>query len=268
VSEGSLPDSETITANMPASDYRHMLDAMARFYNSQIIVHVGYLLTTAALYLGSLAVLERVLDDFLGAGPVAVCSLIALGFLLGFALVQVKLPYPPFIPYLLGRTQLYQCLSEVVWDHMGITGADTQHFQRLKERVFRETPTRNPVGLQEAIINAFEARLYVSLCRQEQKVTKDATPKMTHNWRSAFYLEKQDVLACNEAQENYAWHRILKYYDLPTLLMLAHKTRLESFQKAYDDWSREKKKDPGTKDVPNAQKWELFHPFLESMNIL
>jgi hypothetical protein len=154
-------------------DYLRMLDALGRFYNSQVTQHVGYLITSVLGYVAlfSLAIQSKWIQlpyEYLGfpldlLGWYAVLLFVVLGF------ICVIMPYPPFPLYFLSRVQYYIALSEVVWDHMGMTNSDLAHRDELKVRVFqRMTQPKYPGthGLIQAVMSLFEAQLYLS-CRPE-----------------------------------------------------------------------------------------------------
>ncbi len=174
--------SEAWGAKRHEQECYRQLDSLARYYNSQITTHVGYLLTSSAFVSGSaLASLSLILARSLPSDPVwgtieIVCRaalvdglIVIVGwFFLGFfPLLGRFLPIVPVsFKYLWGRTQLYEFISQIVWEHMELTIArplekvSQDYASKLRNRMRREGP-------YSAIISLFEARLFVSKCREE-----------------------------------------------------------------------------------------------------
>jgi hypothetical protein len=147
--------------------YLRVLDSLARFYNSEKTVHAGYLITSFIAVMAFLsAALSIIMSPTLGNIPlwwrmVAMFFVIATTLLLYFCLNK---PWPILFRYLLGRMQLYFCLSNIVWEHMGLnTSGD--YADRLRGR----TADPNLNGIEDSVGTYFAARLYISICNQEWK---------------------------------------------------------------------------------------------------
>lgn len=159
---------------MDNDGYLTLLDSLARYYNSQITAHVGYLISVFALAFGGLiavgtSLVLRTESDALTLGPLSIgdtymrvgVPVILLGLL--FLWILGGLPYS--LKYLVGRTQYYIGLSQIVFEHMGL---ETRHgdpiVQTLRERALKDNH-----GIDHAIVSLFEGRLFVSRCKARGK---------------------------------------------------------------------------------------------------
>jgi hypothetical protein len=148
---------------MSSDEYLAKLDSLARFYNSQMIAHVGYLLTTFVLYVSAFSV---ALGNY-GDPPLRI-GLFFLGFAVYNSLafleafwsrLRVMSLFTPLYHY--ARMRYYFVLAEAVWLHMGLKLPKSNPTYRLL-RV-----RANKLGIENAVVSWFEARLYVSLCRSK-----------------------------------------------------------------------------------------------------
>jgi hypothetical protein len=182
------------------SEYRKLLDGLARFYNSQVTAHVGYVLTSIVGYFALFSVASANkwfewistsiikmnisgyvksigLSVFVSAirffgldACVSFCLFVGLGLVYVFCLPSPLSRISP--KYLFARLQYYMVLSEVVWNHLGLTeqtGTEMRLYMQLRDRAFRlrerEPNKTYSLGIHTAVVTFFEARLYVS-CRR------------------------------------------------------------------------------------------------------
>jgi hypothetical protein len=145
---------------MPRDEYLTKLDSLARFYNSQMIAHVGYLLTTLVFFVSVFSVLGDWMPS-LWRLPLFFVLLIA--FLLypfpaqSWGTLRYLSYLTPVFHY--ARMRYYMVLTEAVWLHMGLKTPDSDpDYRLLRARA-------NKLGVESAVITWFEARLYVSLSR-------------------------------------------------------------------------------------------------------
>jgi hypothetical protein len=247
-------------------EYLRLLDSVARYYNSQIIVHAGYLLTSVALIFAVFAIIRDSLQNavqdslmwifkFVPPYVPFLITLLLFTILLTFFVVA-PFQYPVCFKYFLGRTQLYICLSDVVWEHMGITGANKEYFNQMKDRVRRVKPSGDPIGIRLATLTAFEARLYISEC-----VRRENEP--LPNWREGFYLLNWEWI-CMEKQKYYTGQKIRLFkwlgYDKSALLFLAYSGSLKSYVQNYHKWVKDGQKNEP--DMTEVTKGRLFEPFM------
>lgn len=168
------------------------LDSVGGLYNSQITVHVGYAITvTAVVVTGLLALfsfIEQIIRDWALACIRSDATFLAI-VLETIATVPFFIslfvayffgywPWPRFVSftYLFGRIRYYMALSQLVWEHMGISvgTGDVSVFYTLKERAVG----KEGKGIDEAIISLFEARLSVSLWhRRHPGLTLSGDPR-------------------------------------------------------------------------------------------
>lgn len=251
-------------------EYLRLLDSLARYYNSQITVHAGYLLTSIALIFTVFAIIKDSLQDAVQVGLLWVfkaipsyasflVTLLLFAILLTFFLV-VPFPYPVCFKYFLGRTQLYICLSEVVWEHMGITGVTSVYLKEMRERVFRQKPDGTPIGIRLATLTAFEARLYISECIRSNMTLRS-------NWRDGFYLLNSETI-CKETGPKYTGQKIQLFkwlgYDKSALLFLAYSGSLKSYVQHYHKWVKDGQKKE--RDMAEITKGRLFEPLMRFPN--
>lgn len=171
------------------SEYRRMLDSLARFYNSQITAHAGYMLATGlglvTILLQSdrwISLIETTFGEYGHVDAARLELLGALWFLTGAMLLLVIVS--PFLGrisrimlispiYHYGRLQYYIALTEIVWLHMGLVEqhVDRKLFQLLKDRAlcssWRHENMDRSLGMVQAVKTLFEARLYISLRRMK-----------------------------------------------------------------------------------------------------
>jgi hypothetical protein len=154
--------------------YLDMLDSLARFYNSEITAHVGYVISfTGAVLAIFLTLLPSVIvnsDKWNAyALPLSiplgtlVVVLVILGVLLYFL---APIPYVSF-RYLYARLQFYGELSQITWQHMGLSDPipPGDYVTVLRERA-------KAVGVNRAIEKLFAARLFVSRCKSKEGIRK------------------------------------------------------------------------------------------------
>jgi hypothetical protein len=134
-------------------EYIRLLDSLARFYNSEVTVHVGYLLTLAVVFFTLLTLVSQRLTQGLPLWEFIEYVILAFSGL-------CVLMYPVF-RYAVARYFYYSALSEIVWQHMGLQGHETKWLDALKTRATR-SGTRE--GIHQSIMTMFEARLYISQC--------------------------------------------------------------------------------------------------------
>lgn len=166
-------------------EYFERLDSWARFYNSQLTAHVGYLVSVFAFVgaasLGfSTSVLLRndkyesilgviqVQDALVRYGIPVI--LVALFF---FWLLSTR---KFCFRYLLGGVQYYVVMSYIVFEHMGLTDNDGRRTALLRDRAVRMPSgilRGRPGGIQRALLSLFEARLFVSKCREQRDEAED-----------------------------------------------------------------------------------------------
>jgi hypothetical protein len=169
--------------------YLSLLDSLARFYNSQITAHIGY---TATVTVGVFAVvltllseiiqLRHQLSNLLHNWIPSVTSFWVVVFLVALDLVILGLyllaPLRPIsVKYLLGRTQYYIALSQIVFEHMGLKSKFTR---REDDPFLKALDTRAqdaPNGIEDAIIRLFEARLFISRCHRKNKRSEGEDPE-------------------------------------------------------------------------------------------
>jgi hypothetical protein len=226
------------------------LDNLARSYNQQSTVHAGYLLTAlislVALY-NPLNDIVKLVVSLLLSSLQPYTSLISIVIILGLC---VFFTYGlPLFKYLLGRIQLYTCLSEIVWDHMGNSG-NQEYFQKLKRRT-RMFGGEKMYGIQDAILSYFEASLYVSRCR-EKNGTKDGEPIDTgNNWKVLWHVNEFDI----ESQTFFAGRGVFRLFKMTDLLQTAYSFKIRGYKKG----SKEQQMIAGLLDCPPAQKLTDSH---------
>lgn len=253
-------------------EYLRMLDSLARYYNSQITVHAGYLLTSIVVIFGAFALVK----DVLVAGIKWALSLTLGGLVSGvdpslFVTVGifpillilyfvVPLAYPVCFQYFLGRTQFYICLSETAWEHMGITSSDPDYFKEMRMRAIGDSQTgKLGIGIRQSIHSTFEARLYISECRRTQQKPKDEKPHVDEAWKEAFYLGESNHM-CQESNLCYFGQKILGY-NKTKLLLRAYNGTLKNYVQQYHKWIEEKSEKD--KEPIEVQRGRLFAHFVD-----
>jgi hypothetical protein len=209
--------------------YARGLDSLARFYNSQITVHVGYLLTSFAVMVavfplvrGGFEWVIRLIFIWGGLWPGSRDLTSFLSTLLGVAplalYMGIKTSYPICFSYFLGRTQYYECLSQAVWDHMGVNTSSTDFVNQLLGRVGRPDSD----GINHSVMTYFEYILYTTLCKkqkeEEKKVPRERAKELYH------------MTGIDLGSGGYD-RSVLKLWKLPNLLLLAYKRTLSEYEK-------------------------------------
>jgi ribosomal protein L40E len=169
--------------------YLSLLDSLARFYNSQITAHVGY---SATVTVGILAVvltlssgviqLRHQLSNLLRNWIPCLTSFWIVVFLVTVDLVFLGLYFlaplrPVSLKYLVGRTQYYIALSQLVFEHMGLESKFRDRKNDPLLKVLRTRAQNAPDGIGGAVIRLFEARLFVSRCHRKNKQFEGGDPK-------------------------------------------------------------------------------------------
>jgi hypothetical protein len=151
--------------------YLTRLDSLASSYNAEVLAHIGYELTLFSVAAGSLlATANPLWAPFVGAlidlwtRPNVPFAWWTVAFALLWVFLAIlavmwffgcfHIPYS--FKYLLGRSQYYLAMSEIIWAHMGVAVTPAL-YASLRERV-----TRLGGGQRHAIQKLFEAQLYLS----------------------------------------------------------------------------------------------------------
>jgi hypothetical protein len=226
------------------ADYLRLLDALGRFYNSEMTQHVGYLITSAVTYLAlfALAIQAGSIDLLLGLLPSAIRSvmvdvIVSLLIFLIPSVIYFALPIPPFPLYMLSRVQYYGELSGAVWDHMGLTNSDPKYREELKNRMFQRVIESMSGGTIQAVMSLFEARLYLT-CRPGNV--------HTDKWKQVFVIS--DELAKTLTPDT---KRIVRVLKIGFLLRIAYGSQIRRYRNAF-----RRGKDKNNEDY---RKGELFN---------
>ncbi len=246
------------------SEYLRALDSLARYFNSQHTVHVGYLLTAFGLLVGSaIAILPeevRAIFWMQSNWGMVMASCIAIVMLLAFPVLPLVLYlYVNWRPsklrqlslrYLLGRIAFYYQMSRIVWDHMQVTSYPDD------ARILRKRITERGLNLNEAITSLFEARLYVSKCKIEletkcreeaielEKLSDKERELLDKEFEKAMETPSQilpnkkpldpflsDISVCPVRQDHYtSGGKVV--WKLMDLLLFAYSPTLEGYNKA------------------------------------
>jgi hypothetical protein len=197
-------------------EYLSKLDSLARFYNSQLTAHVGYLISISAL-VGALflTLLSSVVLnlDFPESWRVATILVMTIGLLL--YVLGDFIPYVSF-PYLYARTAFYSALSDLTWEHMGLkTPMFDAELVKLRERATR-------IGAEYAIVTMFQARLFVSRC-----LSKGFKDKIARSL-DAFLIEPKEMTLFPLDDKH-------RYYnqDLPFPLAILWRRYVDMYWSAY-----------------------------------
>ena len=158
-----------------SESYGRILDSLSTFYNSQVTTHVGYLISSIALYVTAIALILSLSGGVNAAWLATLVRIVGVtqhfvaAEIVLFAVLSVLLfvvtgfAFRPILKYFLGRTQYYICLSEIVLDHMrAIDPKSGPYFQALRKKAKK-------YGAQNAIQSLFEFQLYVSARRERDK---------------------------------------------------------------------------------------------------
>jgi hypothetical protein len=217
--------------NLP-NQYTRALAALARFYNSQVTVHVGYLLTSfvgllalfsltrewiqGGIYFLILLFPSGLLPIPLTASETAIIWTAMVFLVILGAYLIAPLRYPVCFGYFLGRTQYYICLSEIIWTHMGITTRDRIYVERLMNRILANDELN---GIRAAVMRTFELYLCVSICLRKHTV-------FDPSWFPAFSATKEDI----SAADFYYNRRILRAWNLADLLTRLYRHSLQAYE--------------------------------------
>jgi hypothetical protein len=122
--------------------------ALARFYNSEFLVHIGYELTSIAVIVATASITLSPFADVIIYTSKWDRPLVTLAILVVYLIVGISwflgFPYAlhddskfPFsFKYLHARSQYYACVSRLVWDHMGMQKWSTaSRVKKLKKRL-------------------------------------------------------------------------------------------------------------------------------------
>jgi hypothetical protein len=213
-------------ARLNDTEYLTMLDALGRFYNSEMTQHVGYLISSALGYLAlfALAIQARWIDLLLTSllstnRSTATDAAVEILIFLTCGIIYFALPIPPFPLYMLSRVQYYVELSGAVWDHMGINNSNPTYREQLKVRIFHRVREGMWGGTNQAVMSLFEARLYLT-CRQRNL--------HTDKWKEVFVIS--DAIAKTLAPDT---KRILKILRIGWLLHIAYGSEIRRYQSAF-----------------------------------
>jgi hypothetical protein len=237
------------------SEYRHVLDSLARYYNSQVTAHVGYLLTSIVVYCAIFSLITNIvvrnLDLDWQAQVIVAVEVLVVFVCFGVIYASVRFPLLP--KYFLARTQYFMQLSDVVWNHLGLSSRSEEYFRQLKARALCF-----PLGIQTSIVRMFEARLYRSLLEQ-----KDITPS-DDLWETAFGVKellafgREHGWSTNSLIPSFKGKKILglwKFgYDLTGLLEASHRSQLRGYARLYE------------KHSTTAPEYELGHLLKRDLN--
>lgn len=230
------------------NDYIRVVDGLARFFNSQITSHGGYLLTMVviALALSNLALSfnERVtllLTPYALGGS---------GYIWSITIISVTIIGLYFaMEWGVARLQYYIALSEVALNHLPYTGSGPvgfmeRYYDVMKTRALASTPNVNSLGVRSATSRLFEARLYVS-CQNEKNKTR--TYELNEQEQKIFHLSEHylhwGLGPC------YAGNSVLRIWRQTNLLLTAYRRTLRSYKKG----------EPGE----NREVWNLFKEFVD-----
>jgi hypothetical protein len=241
-------------------DYLRVLDGFARFYNSQITAHAGYMLATGiGVFTALIAIImnsDKILD-FLGPRGIPwywSIPIIVAPFAVYFFLIH-RLPSPfCWISsiYHYARLQYYIAISEVVLSHLPhtSTNATGSYYNALKKRAIEPYDLAgNGLGISAAISHFFEARLYASCQR-----------KKNHQEGYQLDITEQDLFHLSDwYARGFIFHGLYEgekrlrrwiIWSQADLLLLAYRDTLRRYRN----------------DKPesyNGQVWRLFQQFVD-----
>jgi len=213
--------------------YLRLLDSLARFYNSEITVHVGYLISMSAFVIAALLSLftpvffrPDIFDCYVRIATLAVVALIGVTYFF------VPLRWPPVYSfrYLYGQTLYYIVLSRIVWEHMGLNTKCPWKEDSLEHRL-RKRAMQGEGGVVRAVHSLFEARLFVSRCLRAGIEHND--PRVTGNL-DAFGIQdkgRQAILDLDEHTRHYDKRVFLPWWHMVDLLFLAYRGTIEDYRK-------------------------------------
>jgi hypothetical protein len=221
--------------------YVRSLDSLARFYNSQATVHVGYVLTLVAISLALFAFVNQRLS------PQLAWQQYVRFVIVTWAVIGALLYYP--LKYAVARLQYYIALSEIVWMHMGLQGHARDWSDAMKRRARRIREHRG--GIQPCIRSMFEARVYVSQQCRKGDISGEKEKEISENMRKFFEFDEDvsdEQLRTMMIRHHYPgrllfWDRteLLGFAYIPKLLEYrgsdAHSVQIESLlRESYPSW--------------------------------
>jgi len=236
-----------------SDQYIRILDGLARYYNSEHVGHIGYMLTLFAIAITVLFQLYSLgrtsLEDMLRTGLIIVGSsvpapelikLLAVAPFVCLFIVFFFGPYPFCFRYQYARTQYYIVLTEVIWNHIGATQAKNtdidQGVEADHQDVFKVYKRRaDRMGIIEAILKLFEARLYLSICRRQKKNSQQEEQIQAQNLA---LFDAQEVCPIKGSDGTYyAYYSLSKvlYWNKTNLLRLAHRNTLKGYLRGSKD---------------------------------
>jgi hypothetical protein len=242
-------------------DYLRVLDGFARFYNSQITAHAGYMLATGiGVFTGFIAIIVNSdkIVGFLGERgiPWYWWVLILIGaFVLYFSSYGWPSPFCWISSiYHFARLQYYDALSEAVLNHLPYTSTDAKglYYTELRKRAIEPYDDFGEVGILgigNAILRLFEARLYVSCQRDKKDIDGyELNPHEQALFHLSSFYEHFTLGRCYAGKEIRFWRKT--YSDL---LLVAYRNTLLRY-------CRDAQRTP---DSENAEIWCLFKQFID-----
>jgi len=135
---------------------------------------------------------------------------IAVVVIVVISLVYVFSELPYCLKFLIGRTQYYIVLSHIVFEHMGlfVGDANREYVEELKLRA-----SLTPGGIDRAIKNILEGRLFVSRCVQ-QKLESHLTEAN---------LSEFDVSFRTAPRKNHYPNKVLRIFNQCDLIFLSYR---------------------------------------------
>jgi len=221
---------------MTDEDYYRCLDSLVRFYNSEIVVHVGYLLTAALTLLASFSLLltSGILADlimrlfvFFGATLESKdAAWVGFGLCVVAGAIWLLRRFRFSFSYLYGRTLYYECLSQITWDHMGMQQWSTPSRNlRLRHRALG-TKKEKRLGVIAAVTKLFEAYLYISKCKRE-----GVDVGTIHQNLKEFRVD-EDI--CPIETETYYSNEKRFRWNQTDLLLLAYRSKIREYVRNHE----------------------------------
>jgi hypothetical protein len=211
-------------ARLNDTEYLTMLDALGRFYNSEMTQHVGYLITSALGYLALFALaiqakwiylLPGLLPSTIRTPTIDAVVVLSSFFILG--ILYSALPIPPFPLYMLSRVQYYVELSGAVWDHMGITNSNPTYREELKVRIFQRVREGMWGGVNQGVTSLFEARLYLTCCPRNAHADK---------WKEVFVISDELAKTLEPDTKRIGVWRLK--FKIGRLLRIAYRSQIQN----------------------------------------
>jgi len=229
---------------MKDEEYFHALDALARFYNSEFLVHIGYELTSIGIIVAAASITLSPFADVITYTVKWDRVLVTLAILAMYLIASISwfvgFPYAlhddskfPFsFKYLHARSQYYAQVSQLIWDHMGMQKWSTpDRVNKLKERLLGPWgESEHGLGIIQGIVGLFEAELYISKCK------KNGRSPIENN------LRKFDVTVdiCDPEASDYYSKSKSFFWNTTDLLILAYRPMLYTYLKSADAVSQAK----------------------------